>query len=639
MSNILVITGNLKDWSKNSGGKERTATLIEALAEAGHSVTLLSFSWDGQNFEKQVAPNIYQIQPAVEYNVYRRYKKLISDRLKSNYDLAIKILQPELKEFNRQVRVLSKKADLIILDHFSTAPFIENISNVPIIYNSHNSEITMAKQLYPENEYAIQILTQMEYTAISKSVLTTYCSKEDFKNLVKHYGLDIEGAYIPNGAKYNEDIDYRARFKSKDILFVGSGHLPNVLAAKELIPLAEVMPDYNFIIVGDAGKSINQRTAPQNIKVLGHISHEELDKLFLSCFAFINPMRSGSGTHLKMMKALGFGIPIVTSKFGARGFEENEINSSMLIADNTDALKLAIQKLENEQYHLEISKNSHSTGKNYDWQVIKSNYVSAISKFIKAPVKTEITNVESTGKEKVLVYSIIRNRAQYMDIFYSQLKKMVETYPQYEFYLSLYENDSTDGTKEKIFNKDWSFFKGVSITSENINTKYFTSTKDEERVRNLAIARNKALDSNPFLPIVDYVLMTEGDIMFEVSEIEGLLSFKEKEPDFDIVSAISIRSNGTHYDWWATRTSAKFVKGYSEIEKNYHKKDYGRYYSTSNGLCLYRAKPFQEGVRHHWINTVTKEPDCEMVVLCQNFQENGYKNIFINYKVKAYHEC
>lgn len=639
MSRILVVTGNLKDWSKNSGGKERTATLIEALDEAGYSVTLLSFSWDTQGFEKQVSKNIYQIQPGTEYNVYRKYKRLILNELKNNHDLAIKVLQPELKEFNRKVKSLSKQADLIILDHFSTAPFIENINDVPIVYNSHNSEITMAKQLYPEDEYAIEILSDMEYTAISKSVLTTYCSKEDFKNLIKHYDLKVDGQYIPNGTQYRENVGYEIRSGSKDILFVGSSHLPNVVAAKELIPLAKMMPDYNFLIVGNVGKSINRTSAPANIKILGHVSNEELDDLFLKCFAFINPMKSGSGTHLKMMKALGFGIPIVTSRFGARGFEENEIDKSMLIAEDTEDFKLAIQKLENNKYHLEVSKNSHKIGKSYDWEKIKSDYISCISKLVKEPTTPKDVDIEVKNKEKVLVYSIIRNRAKYIESFYSQLNKLVQSYPQYDFYLSIYENDSTDKTKYKILNKDWSFFKGVSIVSENINTEYFTSTKDEERVKNLSIARNKALESNTFLPIVDYVLMVEGDIRFKVSEVGELLSFKDQEPDFDIVSAISIRKNGTHYDWWATRTSAEYVKDHSEIEDNYNKKHYGRYYSTSNGLCLYRAKPFQEGVRHHWINTVTKEPDCEMVVLCQNFQEKGYKNIFINYKVKAYHEC
>ena len=639
MSRILVVTGNLKDWSKNSGGKERTATLIEALDEAGYSVTLLSFSWDTQGFEKQVSKNIYQIQPGTEYNVYRKYNRLILNELKNNHDLAIKVLQPELKEFSRKVKSLSKQADLIILDHFSTAPFIENINDVPIVYNSHNSEITMAKQLYPEDEYAIKILSDMEYTAISKSVLTTYCSKEDFKNLIKHYDLKVDGQYIPNGTQYRENVGYEVRSGSKDILFVGSSHLPNVVAAKELIPLAKMMPDYNFLIVGNVGKSINRTSAPANIKILGHVSNEELDDLFLKCFAFINPMKSGSGTHLKMMKALGFGIPIVTSRFGARGFEENEIDKSMLIAEDTEDFKLAIQKLENNKYHLEVSKNSHKIGKSYDWEKIKSDYISCISKLVKEPTTPKDVDIEVKNKEKVLVYSIIRNRAKYIESFYSQLNKLVQSYPQYDFYLSIYENDSTDKTKYKILNKDWSFFKGVSIVSENINTEYFTSTKDEERVKNLSIARNKALESNTFLPIVDYVLMVEGDIRFKVSEVGELLSFKDQEPDFDIVSAISIRKNGTHYDWWATRTSAEYVKDHSEIEDNYNKKHYGRYYSTSNGLCLYRAKPFQEGVRHHWINTVTKEPDCEMVVLCQNFQEKGYKNIFINYKVKAYHEC
>lgn len=639
MSNILVITGNLKDWSKNSGGKERTATLIEALAEAGHRVTLLSFSWGGPSFERQVAKNIYQIQPPIEFNVYKRYKKLILNKLKNNYDLAIKVLQPELKEFNKEVRKLSKNTDLIILDHYSTAPFIENITGVPIIYNSHNSEITMAKQLYPENEYAISLLTEMEHIAISKSEITTYCSKEDFNNIVKYYGLEVEGEYVPNGAVYKKDIDHKNRLASKDILFVGSGHLPNVIAAKELIPLAKLMPQYNFIIVGDSGKGINQKAAPSNIKVLGHIEHEELDELFEQSFAFINPMKSGSGTHLKMMKALAFGIPIITSRVGARGFENNEIENAMIIADDVSSMKLAIEKLENNKYYLDLCKKSHAVGKGYDWETIKSDYAKLIGKYIKEKPEKIYEEIIDENKQKILVYSIIRNRAKYMESFYTQLKKLVQSYPQYDFYLSIYENDSTDSTKEKIFNKDWSFFKGVSITSEDLNTKYFTSTKDEERVRNLAIARNKALESNPFLPIVDYVLMTEGDIRYKTAEIGELLSFKDKEPEFDIVSAISIRKNGSHYDWWATRTSAKFNKDYSEIEPDFNKKDYGRYYSTSNGLCLYRAKPFQEGVRHHWINTVTKEPDCEMVVLCQNFQAKGYKNIFINYKVKAYHEC
>ena len=224
-----------------------------------------------------------------------------------------------------------------------------------------------------------------------------------------------------------------------------------------------------------------------------------------------------------------------------------------------------------------------------------------------------------------------------MQRYHAQLRKAVKALPEYDFYLAVYENDSEDGTQLELFNKDWSFFKGVAFVSENIDTEYYGSVKDAQRVENLAKARNKAIELGGFLNNVDYVLMIEGDVLYTTDDVKRLLEFKNTEPNFDIVSSISLRKNGTHYDWWATRTSAKFNPDRSEIEDDYQNKEYGKYYSTSNGLCLYRAKPFQDGVRHHWINKVTKEFDCEMVVLCQNFQNAGYKNIYILYTAQAHH--
>jgi glycosyltransferase involved in cell wall biosynthesis len=155
-------------------------------------------------------------------------------------------------------------------------------------------------------------------------------------------------------------------------------------------------------------------------------------------------------------------------------------------------------------------------------------------------------------------------------------------------------------------------------------------------VENLAKARNKAIEAGGFINLVDYVLMIDSDLRFDTDSVKRLLNFKEIEPDFDAVSAVSIRKNGTHYDWWATRTTPIYVTDRSELDPHYNKKSHGEYYSTSNGLCVYRAKPFQDGVRHGWINSATGEFDCEMVVLCQNFRDQGFNNIYINYKSFAY---
>jgi hypothetical protein len=174
------------------------------------------------------------------------------------------------------------------------------------------------------------------------------------------------------------------------------------------------------------------------------------------------------------------------------------------------------------------------------------------------------------------------------------------------------------------------------VVTENIQTDFYGSVKDPVRVENLSNARNKAIEAGGFLDKVDYVLMVEGDLAFSMVSVRELLNFKDIKPNFDVVSAVSIRKNGTHYDWWATRTGPVYKPGASELDPEYARKHYGEYYSTSNGLVLYRAKPFQEGVRHGWINTVTKEFDCEMVVLCQNLRAKGYNNIYINYKSQTF---
>jgi len=632
MAKILIVSANLRDWNKNSGGKERTANLIEALSE--HEITFLSFSWDGNGFEKQISNNIYQIQPAISLSTINHYKKLIRGISSVNYDACFELLKEELLPFTKKIKEIAKNNDLLIVDHMSISPLVYDIGDIPIIYNSHNCEYDMAKQLYPDNVKITKIVNQIEKRIIKNSVVTTYCSKKDITQMEDYYGKINKSFYIPNGTDMQRYVDPKTRLRSRDIIFVGSGHPPNAEAAKKLIPLAKIMPQYNFIIIGNAGNALVGQSYTNNLKVLGQISDEDLHKYFSKSLAFINPMSTGSGTHLKMMKALSYGIPIITSSVGARGFDKDEIDESMIIAESTEDMKKAIENLDNKRYYIKLSDSGFSHSKKYDWNKIKKDYAKIINDELE---NVKPKTIKNDKKEKVLIYSIIRNRASSMPRFYSQLKKVVKSLPEYDFYLSIYENDSDDGTKTELFNKDWSFFKGVAIVSENIDTEYYGSVKDAQRVENLSKARNKAIEQGKFLNDVDYVLMVEGDVLYTTDDVKRLLDFKNTEPNFDIVSSISLRKNGKHYDWWATRTSAKYNPDRSEIEYDYEQKEYGKYYSTSNGLCLYRAKPFKEGVRHHWINKVTKEFDCEMVVLCQNFHNSGYKNIYILYTSQAHH--
>jgi len=636
MAEILIISSNLSKWDKNlGGGVERTATLAEALTD--HNVTFLCFSWSSQPEAKIINDNIMFIKPATERIIQKKHAVAVSKQAKNNHDITKYLFKKYLNQFSNKVAEYSSKADLVILDHASASPFIKDVpENIPIVYNSHNAEITMAKQIHKDDTYVNDIIEKIESLALKRSIAMTYCSEKDMTEVEEYYDLvPANTKYVPNGTTMQEKTDFFKRMQSNNIIFVGSSHPPNVVAANNVVRVAKLRPDYNFILCGGASNSVDKKNLPSNVQALGFVSEEKLHELFKQSFAFINPMESGSGTHLKVMKALSYGIPVITSVTGARGFSNEEVKNTMIVCESSQEIIDAITKLENEKTYKNLSNNGYSLSKKFDWEAIKKDYQNFINSVLSD--KTVKTIVDSKiKKEKVLIYSIVRNIEDKFDQYYFQIKKIVGAFPEYDFYFSVYENDSSDKTKKLLYSTDWSFFKGSSVITENLNTEFFGSVKNATRVENLSNARNKAITAGGFIDEVDYVLMVEGDLRFDIRSVRELLNFKTIKPNFDIVSAVSIRKNGTHYDWWATRTTAKFVPERSELDPKYKLKHYGEYYSTSNGLVLYRAKPFKEGVRHGWINSVTKEFDCEMVVLCQNFRAKGYNNIYINYRSFTY---
>jgi hypothetical protein len=241
------------------------------------------------------------------------------------------------------------------------------------------------------------------------------------------------------------------------------------------------------------------------------------------------------------------------------------------------------------------------------------------------------------AKPTIFIYSIVRNESKYVDRYYKQIKQIVTSFPEYSFMLSIYENDSTDGTPELLQAKDWSFLKDFSFISEKIMTTHYGSVKSKTRVMNLSIARNKAIETKDFLSRADYVMMIEFDMKFSMDTIKQILEFKKLEPDFDIVSGLTV-NNHPIYDSWATRKGPRFTSHEEVRLYDITSKPYDKYYATSNGVCLYRAQPFKDGARYGWINTVTRRFDCDTVVVCQNFHNLGNNNIYIIHTAKIYHE-
>lgn len=241
-------------------------------------------------------------------------------------------------------------------------------------------------------------------------------------------------------------------------------------------------------------------------------------------------------------------------------------------------------------------------------------------------------------KETILLYSILRNRVNKVQQFYDQVKMIVESFTNYDFYISIYENDSTDGTKEALQALDWSFAKDYSLICENIGTPYFGSVATEERVRILADARNKAIEAKDFLANSDYVLMIEGDMRFDYDCANKVLNFKNLYDvgNVDIVSASSWSDpNFSHWDTWGTRRNP--TEDWGGLHPNWRDTEYDRYYATCNAFCLFKAEPFKQGARYGWFNERFNKFDCDTIVICEEFHKLGYHDVFVHHRANCWH--
>jgi len=229
----------------------------------------------------------------------------------------------------------------------------------------------------------------------------------------------------------------------------------------------------------------------------------------------------------------------------------------------------------------------------------------------------------------------MRNAAPRLQTYKTQIESIIAANPEHDFVLSIYENDSTDNTAELLQELQFNGFKAVHILSETLGTASFGSTKEAERVKNLAEARNKA--TLPHSQDVDIVAMIEADITYTPDIFATLLNTPTV---WDIVSAVTVFPHANIlYDAWATRkqNQTQYVSENNSLHNDWEQQPFGKYASTFNGVCLYRADAFNQVQGFNYISPIDGSADCDTAVICQNFIANGYDNIYINYLAKAVH--
>lgn len=282
--------------------------------------------------------------------------------------------------------------------------------------------------------------------------------------------------------------------------------------------------------------------------------------------------------------------------------------------------------------------------------------------------------------KRLLICTIARDVKPHLDTWWRQVRGLAHLIRhEWQVCLSVYENDSVDGTADWV--QTWldADERGIEIViaTETLGTQRYPSVWNVDRLHNLAAARNRCLElaeARWKLATFDKVAYIEPDVTYDPMWCRELVLARHPaaagiEPD--VYSGWSLRSEANPkesvylYDTCATRARPEDTtwqidewcgtwRGKSVIPTDLGGPDamcLHRVWSTFNCLCVYRAKPFAEGLRWDCLNQRldTGQEHCHRTqivrnqvqrrsgwldsdtsVLCEDLRARGYGNVLLN---------
>jgi glycosyltransferase involved in cell wall biosynthesis/GT2 family glycosyltransferase len=262
------------------------------------------------------------------------------------------LLSPKYVEAARRE---AARADVVVFSHPWVYPLVKDClrPNQVVVYESHNVEGYLRAQLLdsknPVEEQLLRQVAQDENDLGQRADWILACSHEDLLRFHRVYGFPPDKMRIaPNGVMaFQHDVptdeSRRAARQSLGLaasgrvaVFIGSGYGPNTDAAEFICrDLAPRLPDVTFVIAGGVGETV--RSDRSNVVVTGLLDEAAKIRWFHASDIALNPMRSGSGTNIKMFDFMAMALPVVTTAIGARGIDCGGRDAMLVVAPTVDA--------------------------------------------------------------------------------------------------------------------------------------------------------------------------------------------------------------------------------------------------------------------------------------------------------------
>ena len=413
---IIVLLSTYTIFPHYGGGKARIYNLYKELSRF-FRIFIIALSQEDDNYMFNIlGKDFFEVRIPMSKThklIMWEYEKEVGNPVS---DVSAPGLICRTPIFNSVVSEYSKIAHILVASHPYLFPLIKKYEDKLLVYESHNVEYNLKKDILSKTKTGKNLLKdvqKVEKTALTLSRAVFVTSYSESNELSALYDVDqSKMATIPNGVV----IDRKDRFEydrknlkskynikeDKVVVFLGAWHPPNLEAfifIKDV--LCGKLPHIRFLVLGsvlDQYKSIYKKEDfPENLTLSGNVTDDEKYELFAVSDIAINPMKSGSGTNLKMLDFMASELPVLSTHVGSRSLDM--IPEKDYIQSELEGFKDKLGSLLEKPQELErIGKNGRElVRERYDWKLIAEKACRFLKGFF--PKKSEQEFVLDLRKE------------------------------------------------------------------------------------------------------------------------------------------------------------------------------------------------------------------------------------------------
>ncbi|MCX7881398.1 MAG: glycosyltransferase family 4 protein [Patescibacteria group bacterium] len=388
-------------YPPSSGGQIRTFNLLKYLCQK-NEITLICLykSEQEKNYQKYLAPYCQEIyfcqRPEKPWQLTTILKSILSRKpflvIRNFSSQAKKTLEELFKK---------KKFDVIHLETFYVMPHLPTTKK-PVLLVEQTIEYKVYQHFINNLFFPIKIFFMIDILKLKywekyywkKASLVATVSETDQKEVIK-LEPQIEPVIIPNGAGDKMIVKKLKTRNLKKPIFLFLGNflwLQNTEAAyfliKKIYPLLKKeLTNFKIIIAGqNASEKLKNIALDNQIEIIDITTGNDylVKTLYQKATLFIAPIFGPGGTRLKILAAMGNGLPVISTKTGVEGLKLSNYQSVLLANTAIKFVKQIKKIIKNKTLYQQIQKNAHQLIlKEYNWKKIANNLESVYKKLIK----------------------------------------------------------------------------------------------------------------------------------------------------------------------------------------------------------------------------------------------------------------